>query len=280
MIKQPPSFWKTVLRLSRPLFWVYLAGPYLIGYSAFANSRGDFFRLDFWYSLFFFLIPANIIIYGVNDLYDQDTDRYNSKKEHHETKVTDSNKSIYTNAIMISFVASLPLFLYLPLFAKILLIVFLFLGIGYSTPPIRFKAKPFVDSLSNILYAFPAFIATYQLTSDGLSIPIFIAVACWTAAMHLFSAIPDIRADSEAKLRTTAVVLGRRTSLLVCLGLWSVTALLAFIYSPWLIIFLVYPFIPYLVLTNPRATLETVYWAFPKVNLLVGFLLFLVIVLT
>ncbi len=73
-----------VLRISRPRFWIYELGPYMIGVLGAIlitnQSRGV---LDFWTILlfgFYFLIPANIWIYGINDIYDYETDKLNPKK--------------------------------------------------------------------------------------------------------------------------------------------------------------------------------------------------------
>ena len=275
MIKKRPPIYSVLLKLSRPGFWPYIAGPYLVAYTALAHQMKDFFQFSFFYSLLFFLIPANIILYGINDIYDEDTDALNPKKDLREQRITPQIKKIYLYAIAASFVLSIPLFIYLPVFAKLLLFIFLLLSIFYSAKPFRLKAKPFVDSASNILYGFPAFIAIFQLTSNGLTTPVFVAVFCWCAAMHLFSAIPDIEADSKAKLRTTATKLGYRTSLFVCAVLWLIAAIMAVLISPWLFFLLLYPVIPLLLLRDKKMEITVVYWRFIYINLVVGFLIYL-----
>ena len=275
MIKKRPPVLSILLKLSRPGFWPYLAGPYLIAYTAVSNGPRDFKQLTFYYSLLFLLIPANIILYGINDLYDQDTDALNPKKNSREMRVTSQTKKIYTTAIGISFLLSIPLFLFLPVFAKILLFVFLLLCIFYSAKPFRLKAKPFVDSASNILYGFPAFIAIFQLTNNKLTLPVFFAVFCWCAAMHLFSAIPDIEADAKAKLRTSATQLGYRWSLFTCFILWLIAAVMAVLLSPWLFFIFVYPVIPLLLLRDKKLDIDKIYWYFVPLNLVTGFLLFI-----
>ena len=264
-----------LLLISRPKFWLYTAGPYLIGFTAAANSLADFMQFSFWYSLFYFLIPANFILYGVNDIADKDTDAFNTKKITHESKATDQNNTIYRAIVILSLLLAIPLFFYLSVFPKILFAIFLMLGIGYSLPPIRFKAKPYVDSLSNILYAVPAFVGIYQIRNDVLTFYIFLAALCWTAAMHLFSAVPDIQADKKAGLRTTAVVLGYRKSLFVCGILWAIAAINAILINWWFIFMLVYPVIPFALLKNRGLSIERVYWLFPYINALVGFILFI-----
>ena len=67
----------------------------------------------------------------------------------------------------------------------------------YSLPPIRAKAVPFFDGITNILYVLPGIMAYLVLHSD-LSRPLVIAAWAWVMAMHAYSAIPDIEADTKA----------------------------------------------------------------------------------
>lgn len=279
MIKKRRPFWEIILKLSRPAFWLYLAGPYLVGYTAVANGLRDFTRFEFIYTLFFFLLPANIILYGINDLYDKDTDINNRKKDFFEGRADGKNKKTYTYSVGISLLLSLPLWIYFPLFAKLLFALFFLLAIFYSAKPIRLKAKPYVDSVSNVLYAFPAFIGIYQITNIGLSVYIVIAAICWTTAMHLFSAIPDIEADKRAHLRTTAVILGKWNSLIACTVLWFIAGISATITHPLLAFLLLYPLIPIYILISKKAPIEKIYWYFPVINLVAGFLLYLLVTL-
>ncbi len=275
MIKKHTPVWIHIIRFSRPLFWIYLAGPYIIGYTIFANGPRDVLRFEFFYTLFFFLIPANIILYGINDLYDQDTDAFNRKKDRAELRFNSSHTKMYVFSILASLILSIPLWIYLPLFAKVLFSMFLILSIFYSAKPFRLKAKPFVDSLSNILYAFPGFIAVYQLTSGSIPVSLVFAIICWTTAMHLFSAIPDIEADKKAHLRTTATKIGKGFSLLICSILWLVCGLLGLSYHFSLAFLLLYALIPLYLLVKPRAEIEDIYWKLPFVNGVSGFLLYL-----
>lgn len=267
---------KTILQISRPKFWLYLAGPYIVGYTVAAQSPSDFLSFSFIYTLLYFLIPANSILYGVNDLADTDTDKFNSKKVTHETKASSANTMHYYILIAVSFLLTFPLFAFLPFFSSLLLFVFLLLAFFYSSPPIRLKAKPYVDSCSNILYAIPGFIAAYQFRDDLITLPVLVATFSWTAAMHLFSAIPDIEADTKAGLRTTAITLGYRKSLFTCGILWALTTISAILIHGWLWILLIYPVIPFLLLKNRKLSIDSIYWMFPVINGVVGFILFII----
>jgi lycopene elongase/hydratase (dihydrobisanhydrobacterioruberin-forming) len=157
-----------------------------------------------------------------------------------------------------------------------LLAAFLFLAVAYSAPPLRFKARPFLDSASNVLYAVPAFLGYVQAANAPVP-PVVLAVGfLWTAAMHLFSAVPDIRSDREAGLKTTATTLGRRGALAACLLMWGACfAVVAGsgVLWPWSLLSIVYPAIAALVLIAP-ATVNRVYWSFPYINGVAGMILF------
>ncbi len=154
------------------------------------------------------------------------------------------------------------------------------LSVFYSAPPLRFKARPFIDSLSNVLYAVPGFLGYQHASGHAVSWEV-VAVAClWTSAMHLFSAIPDIGADRSADLNTTATVLGHRGSLVLCASLWLAFA--AFVMSlqafrPYSAVLMVYPAVPLLLLFRPEPVTGRVYWFFPAVNALVGMGAFFVV---
>ena len=67
------------LRISRPRFWLYLLGPFLIG--AIAADTANFFWPALAVFAFYFTFPANMLIYGVNDIFDYEADKHNPAKK-------------------------------------------------------------------------------------------------------------------------------------------------------------------------------------------------------
>lgn len=267
-------FIRTLIYASRPRFWLYTAGPYLVGYSAGTGSVNSLLNLEFWIWFIFFLFPVNILLYGINDWFDEDTDKLNRKKDHYEQRLENRQKAYLRIGIM----ASVFYFIVLSissqsLYIFTLLLIILILLIGYSVPPIRLKARPFVDSMSNILYVLPGFIGYYQSKMILPNWQIIMAVWCWSAAMHLLSAIPDIKPDSIAHLRTTAVVLGRQGSLWLCFLFWGIFAAVLTYTSrhPISLILFVYPLIPIYLLRFGIKNDERVYRYFPIINTVFGF---------
>ena len=266
-----------LLKVSRPRFWLYVFGPYIIGLAAAAATRSDLFDWRIGLFALYFLFPANLLIYGVNDIFDYDTDRLNEKKFDYETMV---DRGRHKDLVLWIILFNLPFLVAAAIFVPftwISIAGFLFFSIFYSAPPIRAKAIPFLDSAFNILYVFPG-VCGYQLLSGSFPpLKILIAGGLWTAAMHAYSAIPDIDADKAAGLRTIATVLGSYGTLAACFVLYTAAAILSAEYLGFISIPLG---AVYLILTAASfrsvktGTLFKLYRAFPLINALAGFLIF------
>jgi 4-hydroxybenzoate polyprenyltransferase len=268
-----------VLRLSRPRFWIYLFGPYLIGILAALSGPDDLGRIlrsprTLAFALFF-LFPANLLVYGVNDIFDYETDRRNPKKQGYETLLA---PELQSQAWIWIIACTFPFFLAalrLPAIAVAGIVLFSLLSIFYSAPPVRAKARPFVDMAFNALYAMPALVG-YGI-GGGMRWPVapLLAAAFWCFAMHAYSAVPDITADREAKIATTATVLGKRKAILLCSAFYAASALIAAFVAPVGPLALVLG-TGYLVLMSwswrapDDAALHRIYAIFPAFNTLSG----------
>jgi 4-hydroxybenzoate polyprenyltransferase len=272
-----------LIKTSRPRFWLYLGGTFLVGYGAGISTLNQFAHPWFFVYFIFFLFLANILLYGINDYYDADTDQYNEKKLTHEHLLLYSEqKKLKIILVLNSLLAFVLLMVEPSWLGKGLLAIFLLLAWCYSAPPIRCKARPIVDFASNILYGLPGFIGYALMTRQLPSGIIMLIVFCWTSAMHLFSAIPDIESDSKAGLKTTAVTLGEKKSLLLCTFFWALCATGIFwqkIFFPFSLAILIYPCIPLFLYFKPRY-ITRIYWFFPVINGMIGFLLFLLLILS
>lgn len=263
-----------LIAISRPRFWGYTAGPYFLGTIIGAPTLLALLEPLTILNFLYFLVPANLLIYGVNDYFDQETDRVNPKKAGKEVLVSNTEVRVLPPIIIgLSFLSVLMVILQTDLVASLLMILFLFLSLGYSAPPLRFKAKPMLDSLSNSLYFLPGFLAYYYQAGELPELGWWLLAVSWAAAMHLYSAVPDIEYDRRALIRTSAVMLGQRLSLVVCTLLWAVFAGLVLIkvgvnLVTWLVI--IYPILPLISLIQPSWSVEKLYWWFPKITMTLG----------
>ncbi|GAA3557505.1 prenyltransferase [Microlunatus spumicola] len=212
-----------LIRVSRPRFWMYLLGPYMVALAA-TSLRPP---LEVWLLGLYLTLPANLLIYGVNDLFDVDTDRLNPKKRDYEHLLQQTQRRGLVIAILVLNVPFLALVPFLPN-AWPWLLLFLVTGIGYSVPPLRAKARPVVDAAFNILYVAPGLAAYATVSGQQPPVPVLVAALLWCMAMHAYSAVPDIMADRAADLSTVATYFGRVRTLLLCGAAYLVAALLAF----------------------------------------------------
>lgn len=253
-----------------------------MGYALGATELEAFFALDYYVYLLYFFLPANIFIYGVNDYWDEDTDRLNKKKDEKELRVTHQQKRRLAWILWATVGVSVLLMVFQDNVERIMFLIFMSLSYFYSAKPLRFKAVPILDFSSNMLYIMPGIFAYYL--AGGHLPPLLLVFAGYfhISAMHLFSAVPDIECDQEAGIRTTAVVLGERRSLMLVAAFWSIFAVLVIHLTglhPLSLLVLLFPAFPLILLLDRRKDINKLYWRLPYVNNLLGGLLFSALVL-
>ncbi|MBK8464560.1 MAG: prenyltransferase [Chloracidobacterium sp.] len=285
----PPDFGETqrniqqmsdlrfLLNVSRPRFWFYIFGPYIVGLIAGADFPQQLYSPIFLLYGIYFTLPANLLIYGVNDIYDYETDKLNEKKAGYETLVSPDLRPKLWLAIFLTNFAFIDIFFHGNFSVIVSGICFLFFSVFYSAPPIRAKTKPFLDSAFNVLYVLPGAFGYSLITGEFPPAAIIVAAGLWTAAMHAYSAIPDIEADKDAGLKTIATVLGPLGTLAACSLLYLGAAIISF---EWLGFTSISIGSAYLILMAASVvsvrsgTLFKLYKAFPLINILAGFIIF------
>lgn len=265
------------LKASRPKFWLYLLGPYLIGIAA--ASRLPVSLVNTLIFALYFTFPANFLIYGVNDLFDYETDKRQFKKRTYEILLIPEQSRRFVRSIWLWNVPVLMVWLIsdLPLPVRVGLLGFVFLGVFYSAPPIRAKTKPLFDSVFNSFYIFPGMVGYGLATEMYPPLQLVIAASLWCMGLHAYAAIPDIVADSKAGIRTIATRLGYQRTLLFSLACFIGAVGLS---VQWLGIFsglagMVYCGIVLISLINPqRHHVFRLYKWFPLINTAAGIGLF------
>jgi 4-hydroxybenzoate polyprenyltransferase len=187
------------------VLWINTVGPGTIG----MWLTGDLFAWGTLPVLLWLTLPFNLLIYGVNDVFDQETDAKNPRKGTLEGARIDRSEVrpvvlgvIFTNAPFLIY--SL---LFVPFSAVAWMLLYALLFVGYSVPPARFKAHPYLDSLSNAAYAFPLVFVPLAL-GKGPVWSAALGLMAWSAAKHTFDAVQDVDEDRRAGITTTAVRLG------------------------------------------------------------------------
>jgi 4-hydroxybenzoate polyprenyltransferase len=134
-----------------------------------------------------------------------------------------------------------------------------------------------LDSIFNILYVMPGAFAYQMLAGSFPPAWTIIAASLWTAAMHAYSAIPDIKADTDARLDTIATLLGPSWTHGFCIACFLVAALVAASNaSPASVFGIFYLGLMGWSLASTRDDgVFRVYRIFPWVNAIAGFLIFI-----
>ena len=221
---------RRLITISRPVLWVNTIGTTVVG----MWLAGFLWTPAIIPILIWVTFPFNLLIYGINDIFDQETDNINARKGGYE------GAKIYPNEVVpiwvTVIVTNVPFLIYfavtLPWQATAWMVAYSLFFTFYSAPPLRFKARKYLDALSNTDYAFPLAFVPLALGVE----PNWWLVAglmAWSIAKHAYDAIQDIPQDSDAGIITTAVHLGPRKTAIWSAVWWAVsTALFAVVNIP------------------------------------------------
>lgn len=217
--KLKKAFW-----ISRPLFWIGPVAAYKAGLWAAGIPTGP---LE-WAELAILAFPISLIIYGMNDIYDREADSKNPRKKSviwgvriSEEDVPWLKKWCMLSAIAMVCTAALSL--------NPLHILFAILGVAfaysYSTPPIRLKERPIIDSLSAMGYGFFPFGLAYSLGGSASFLDWKMMVLLLNlSAVHAIATVMDVGGDRKAGLRTFATKYGGRAPALFAAAIFAINA--------------------------------------------------------
>lgn len=277
---------KQLLLSSRPVSWVNTAYPFGATYLVLAG-RAD---LTFVLGCLFFLIPYNLLMYGINDVFDYESDLRNPRKKGAEGIVL--QPALHRLTIISAIAACLPFIIALMALtgtgARWTLLAVIFGVVAYSAPGLRFKEKPFLDSITSSLHFVGPMI--FAVVASGQPIrpvlPFVVAFFFWGLASHAFGAVQDIKADKAAGIGSVATVIGARQTVwfsLVCYGLsivlvasqasWQ-TSVVALALTPYIMNIL-----PYYTVSEANAPRTNTAWRrFMYLNFFAGMVITMVLI--
>lgn len=212
---------KELLVTSRPLWWISTAVPFFVGYLVASRE----FSWPLIIGSFYFLIPYNLFMYGVNDIFDYESDIRNPRKTDVMPKT--KHRSLWTWII----VTNLPFWLYFFLngscAANTFLMVIIFMAFAYSIKYLRFKEIPILDSLtSSFHYTSPFLFGIMFAAGENFWLPAFISFYIWAVANHAFGAIQDITPDKQAGIGSIATTFGAKKTIILCLTIYGLAVVL------------------------------------------------------
>lgn len=269
---------------SRPVSWVNTAYPFAAAYFV-ATGRIDWI---FGVGTMFFLIPYNLAMYGINDVFDYESDLRNARKGGVEGAVLDRRHHRFI--LWASVISTVPFLAVLAsvgdIVANAVLAVSVFAVVAYSAPVFRFKERPFLDSFtSSTHFVSPAVygLALAQAPLTSSIVAFLAAFFLWGVASHALGAVQDIVPDREGSIASIGTVLGARfTVIFATVAYTSAGVLMLFTPVP-LAAVLAVPYLlnvaPYLSVTDSSSASVNVAWKrFLWLNYLTGFLATLTLV--
>ncbi len=231
--RSPVNTLRALVVSSRPLSWVNTAFPFAAAYLLTAG------RIDAAWIIgtLYFLIPYNLAMYGINDVFDYESDLRNPRKGGVEGAVLD--RAMHAVTLRAAIATNVPFLAALILFGGplswLVLMVSVFAVIAYSAPGLRFKERPFLDSVtSSTHFVSPAL---YGLVLAGAEFTTSLwavlgAFFLWGVASQAFGAVQDVVADRAGGIASIATVTGARATVRFAIGAYIAGGALMF-FTPW-----------------------------------------------
>ncbi len=223
----------TLVVSSRPLSWVNTAFPFGLTYYLFV---GEFDRV-FLVGTLFFLIPYNVLMYGINDVFDYESDLRNPRKGGVEGALLPP--SLHRPMLLLSTILPVPFLVPLVAWGSVLstgvLALSLFFVVAYSAKNFRFKEVPFVDSVTSSLhFVMPALygMTLARAEPSGLALTLLGSFFFWGMASHAFGAVQDVVADREAGVGSIATAIGAKGTVRFASVLYLLSGALL-LSTPW-----------------------------------------------
>ncbi|KQP71944.1 prenyltransferase [Microbacterium sp. Leaf288] len=258
---------RQLLIASRPVSWINTAYPFAAAY-VMTTREVD---LTLVLGTLFFLVPYNLAMYGINDVFDYESDLRNPRKGGAHGAVLD--RRMHRVTLWASALLCLPFVAYLVVIGSavswLVLAASLFFVVFYSAPPLRLKERPFLDSVTSSIHFFSP--AVYGLVLAGATwtpalVALIAAFALWGVASHAFGAVQDVVADREAGIASIATARGARWTVRFALACYAAAgvAMLATTWPGPLAAVLVVPYLvtvwPYRSIADAEAAAATTGW--------------------
>lgn len=218
---------------SRPLSWINTAFPFAAAYLTTTREIDVVLIVGTLY----FLIPYNLAMYGINDVFDYESDLENPRKGGVEGALLDP--SVHRATLLAAAITNVPFLVFLIIVGGPLswavLAVSVFAVYAYSAPGLRFKERPLLDSItSSTHFVSPAvygLVLAGAVFTPGLWV-ILAAFFLWGAASHAFGAVQDIVADREGGIASIATSIGGRTTVRLAVAAYAAAGILL-LFAGW-----------------------------------------------
>jgi len=264
---------------SRPVSWINTAYPFAAAYLLTTRE----IDIPLIVGTLFFLLPYNLAMYGINDVFDYESDLRNPRKGGAHGAVLD--RRLHATTLWAAGLSCAPFVVYLVLvggpWSWLVLALSLFFVVFYSAPPLRLKEVPFADSVTSSIHFFSP--AVYGFVLAGATwtwqlAAVIVGFALWGIASHAFGAVQDVVADRAADISSIATRMGARWTVWFSLACYAAAGLVM-LATPWpgpLAALLALPYLvsvwPFRDVTDETAETATRGWSrFLWLNQIAGF---------
>ena len=211
---------RALVGTSRPLSWINTAYPFAAAYLLAGGTDWVLMAV----ATGWFLVPYNLAMYGINDVFDYESDLANPRKGGVEGIVLD--RRVHATTLWTAALTNLPFIGYLAWrgdgLSRLVLAVSVFAVIAYSAKGLRFKERPFLDSATSATHFVSPAVLGVTLADGSFTRAVWavlVAFFLWGMASQAFGAVQDVRADRAGGIASIATVLGaRRTVRLAIAG--------------------------------------------------------------
>jgi 4-hydroxybenzoate polyprenyltransferase len=196
-----------LIQVSRPGLWTTTTLFYLmpLGHWSVPGSAA------FWVGLFYTLFPLGLVLYGVNDIFDADVDRYNPRKGTFLFGSLGAAEQLFSLRweIALAQIPFLILFLFLVGARIVCWFATLLFAVGlYNAPRLEWKGRPPFDVLIQASYLLVFVLSSWLNHAPQLPWPAFVFGALFAMHSHVFGEVMDIAPDRLSGRRTTATQIG------------------------------------------------------------------------
>ena len=289
-VTRRPSLGRDIAQIvlsSRPISWINTAFPFAAAYLLSTREVDATLVIGTLY----FLIPYNLAMYGINDVFDYASDLANPRKGGIEGALLAPR--IHRATLWAAAVTNVPFLVYLVIVGNpaswIWLAVSVFAVIAYSAPGLRFKERAFLDSITSSTHFVSPAIVGLALTGAPVTtgtVIVLVAFFLWGMAAHAFGAVQDVGPDREAGIGSIATVIGARPTVRMSVVLWTVAGA-SMLLTPWpapLAAVLAVPYIvnalPWWNVTDEGSAATNRSWRrFIALNYIAGFLATMILIL-
>ena len=282
------SFFQTLKKLfwvARPISWPNTAYPFAVGYLL----TGGNVDLTFIIGTLYFLGPYNLLMYGINDVFDYESDIKNPRKGGVEGMREE--RAFHPTVVKAAILTNAPFLLYLLIAgdwaARLTLVIVAFSVVAYSLKGLRFKEKPILDSATSSLHFVGPLLFALALNSfPDYAWGFVVAFFIWGMASHAFGAVQDIVPDKKGGIASIATFLGAKPTMWFAYFLYLTAAILVdsqgSMYIPVAVVGILYclNIAPYLRVTEKTSANVNKAWKrFLWLNYFAGFVITMVILI-